>query len=74
MQTFIFRCKQEKMGIELERLNAEHAIESREDGQELVSIYFVCNKTYRLIQYDKMDTFLYSVCHTLVLSHERFNR
>lgn len=24
------------MGIELERLNAEHAIESREDGQELV--------------------------------------
>lgn len=28
------------MGIELERLNSEHAIESREDGQELVS--FVC--------------------------------
>lgn len=28
------------MGIELERLNAEHAIESREDGQELVSYLY----------------------------------
>lgn len=32
----IFRTKQEKMGVELERLNAEHTMESREDCQELV--------------------------------------
>lgn len=41
-----FRCKQEKMGIELERLNAEHAIESREDGQELVSPKFARNSGF----------------------------
>lgn len=33
----IFRSKQEKMGVELERLNTEHAMESRQDCQELVS-------------------------------------
>lgn len=33
----ISRSKQEKMGVELERLNVEHAMESRQDCQELVS-------------------------------------
>lgn len=38
MAIFLKRTKQEKMGVELERLNADHTMESREDCQELVCI------------------------------------
>lgn len=48
----IFRSKQEKMGVELERLNTEHAMESRQDCQELVRFILKMSDTFLFIEID----------------------